>query len=74
MNRYDKILNLDKISGNQYTGAAGITGREAIQLYEIWKKLNKLAYKNNLYIRHRADLEMSMDAIRKVLKESGRLK
>lgn len=73
MKRYEKVLNLDRQAGNRWN-AAGITAREAIQLYEMWKKLDKIASKKNLWVRHERMLRETQDNIREILDNAGRLK
>ena len=73
MKRYEKILNLERRNKNRWD-AAGITGREAIQLYEMWKKMDKIMNKKNLYDRYANKLAEAQDNIRDLLEMSGRLK
>ena len=62
-----------KQNRNQYTGAAGITEREATQLKSMWFKLNKLQKKNNLFLEYRIKIIDAMKNIQEVLEESNRL-
>ena len=66
-------LDLRRQSGNRWI-ASGITAREAIQLYEIWNKLDKLANKKSLWVRLANQLAVARDEIRDVIELSGRLK
>jgi ABC-type branched-subunit amino acid transport system ATPase component len=70
--RYEGILNLKRQTGNRWN-AAGITAREAVQLYEMFKKLDKLKKKKHLWVRHRMDLDDAITKIIKVLDDAGRL-
>lgn len=73
MKRYENILNLERRNKNRWD-AAGITGREAIQLYEMWKKMDKIMNKKNLYDRYANKLAEAQENIRDLLEMSGRLK
>ena len=57
---------------NRYTGAAGITEREAGTIRGCIRKLRKLSNKKNLYVRHVYYLERSIEALEKVLREADR--
>lgn len=72
MRGYEGKLNLKRQTNNRWN-AAGITAREAIQLYEMFKKLDKLKRKNNLWVRHKTDLDDAITKIIKVLDDAGRL-
>ena len=73
MKRYEKVLNLSRQTGNRWQ-AAGITAREAIQLYEMWKKMEKIRTKPKLWVSHEKDLEQARRRILRVLGMAGRLK
>jgi hypothetical protein len=58
---------------NRYTGAAGITDREATQLKSMWHKLDKLSKKKNLYVQYRRQTLEAMQLIYEILDHSDRL-
>ena len=62
-----------KQSRNRYTGAAGITAREAKQMKSIWHKLDKIAEKNNLFVGYERKIKNAQQLIYEVLSESDRL-
>lgn len=58
---------------NQYTGAAGITAREATQLKSMFTKLDKIYKKPNLWILHKRKVAQAMDLVYQILEDSERI-
>jgi hypothetical protein len=73
MKRYENVLDLKRQSGNRWN-AAGITGREAIRLYEMARGIEKILDKKSLWVRHRRSLQLARDTIMQTLSDAGRLK
>jgi len=61
-----------KQSRNRYTGAAGITQREADTINSCIRKLSKISQKENLYVRHALRLDRATRELSKLLKEADR--
>jgi hypothetical protein len=61
-----------KQSRNQYTGAAGITQREAAQINRSIRNLQKIMNKDNLYVRHEIRLEKAIRQLIDLLLEAER--
>lgn len=58
---------------NRYTGAAGITQREANTIRGCMDKLLKIGSKKNLYVRHQLRIEKSVEQLAKLLVEADRV-
>lgn len=57
---------------NQYTGAAGITAREANTIRSSADKLYKISQKNNLYVRFERKLLEATQLLLEILEEADR--
>lgn len=57
---------------NQYTGASGITQREANTIRSAAEKLYKISQKKNLYVRHESRLLKAAEQLFKLLEEAER--
>lgn len=57
---------------NRYTGAAGITQREANTIKGSIDKLLKIGEKNNLYVRHQIRIARAVEELAKLLVEADR--
>lgn len=58
---------------NQYTGAAGITQREADRIHRSMRAIRKISHKKNLYIRYKEQLDDAYLTLYKVLLHAERL-
>lgn len=58
---------------NRYTGAAGITQREADTILRCMKKIRKIAAKKNLDIRSVRILQIHANGLEDVLRRNDRL-
>lgn len=58
---------------NRYTGAAGITEREATQLKSMWHKLDKLSKKKNLWTGYVQKCDEAKQLIYEMLDRADRL-
>ena len=67
-------LDLRKRTGNRYTGAAGITTREAEALYSMIMRIEKIKQKPNLYFGTVTDLQSIQLKIWSTLGKAGRVK
>lgn len=61
-----------KQNRNQYTGASGITQREADTIKGCIRKLSKISEKKNLFVRYELRLLKSLEQLLKILEEAER--
>lgn len=61
-----------KQSRNQYTGASGITQREATTIRSSAEKLYKISQKKNLFVKYELRLLKAADELFKLLEEAER--
>lgn len=59
-------------TSNQHTGAGRITAREADTIRGCYRKLLKIAGRNNLYVKDVRNLIAVLEAMDTVLRESDR--
>jgi len=61
-----------KQSRNQYTGAAGITQREANSIRSATRKLFQISQKKNLFVKYQLRLVKATEQLVKLLEEADR--
>ena len=59
-------------TSNQHTGAGRITAREADTIRGCIRKILKIAYRDNLYVKDVRNLSVAVEALEKALRESDR--